>query len=183
VTVQPLRVRDLLPAHPWLLWHNILVFSLACSATGNIKVTAASRNSSFISQQPSANPKTVKSFVPYIETKEKENEFTAKCMMYVKLQIEQLNARHTSKRVSGLRRIIWEGYSACMGEMVNAYRILWTVKKVLMCDGWWCGLVFKIGCSSRFYEYGTESLGSMRVRDVIDQLSDSYFLKNVFLWG
>jgi hypothetical protein len=50
-------------------------------------------NKEFISKHTSANPNTVKLFVPYLETR--ENELTAEGMAYIKPQIEQLNAQHT----------------------------------------------------------------------------------------
>lgn len=49
--------------------------------------------SSFISQQTSATHITLKLFVPYLQTT--ETRLTAECMVYVKLQIEQLNAQHS----------------------------------------------------------------------------------------
>jgi hypothetical protein len=44
-----------------------------------------------MSQHTSANSNTIKLLVPHLETK--ENELTAEGMVYVKLQIEQLNVR------------------------------------------------------------------------------------------
>jgi hypothetical protein len=49
--------------------------------------------SSFISQHSSANPTTNKFSIPYQLTK--ENGLTAAHMVYVKLQIGQLNIQHT----------------------------------------------------------------------------------------
>jgi hypothetical protein len=54
------------------------------------EVNATSTKSLLISQHFSASPNTVKLFDLYLETN--ENELTAKHMVYLKLQIEQINA-------------------------------------------------------------------------------------------
>jgi hypothetical protein len=71
----------------------ITMFYLVCPAQLQEVYGYCYINKEFISQQTSVNPNTIKLFIPYLETKEKE--LTAKRKVYVKPQREQLNARHT----------------------------------------------------------------------------------------